>query len=143
MKRFSYKNRYWREKLETFVNYPIKGLDMSQYVKGPNAAECIYDLYAVSNHYGSLGGGHYTAYAKNSRNGKWYKFDDSSVSEVEESRVVTPSAYVLFYRRRDPQNVSNGTTTTVTTSPTDPMEIQPTQSNGTEEVDAMEEVALP
>lgn len=24
----------------------------------------IYDLYAVSNHYGGLGGGHYTAYAK-------------------------------------------------------------------------------
>ena len=25
----------------------------------------IYDLYAVSNHFGGLGGGHYTAYAKN------------------------------------------------------------------------------
>jgi ubiquitin C-terminal hydrolase len=30
----------------------------------------IYDLYAISNHYGGLGGGHYTAYAKNSS--KWY-----------------------------------------------------------------------
>ena len=36
-----------------------------------------YDLYAVSNHYGGLGGGHYTAYGKN--NGKWYEFNDSSV----------------------------------------------------------------
>jgi len=25
----------------------------------------LYDLYAVSNHFGGLGGGHYTAYAKN------------------------------------------------------------------------------
>lgn len=25
----------------------------------------IYDLYAVSNHFGGMGGGHYTAYAKN------------------------------------------------------------------------------
>lgn len=25
----------------------------------------IYDLYAVSNHYGGTGGGHYTAYGKN------------------------------------------------------------------------------
>lgn len=24
-----------------------------------------YELYAISNHYGGLGGGHYTAYAKN------------------------------------------------------------------------------
>lgn len=32
--------------------------------------EPIYELYAVSNHYGGLGGGHYTAYAKN--NGKWF-----------------------------------------------------------------------
>jgi ubiquitin C-terminal hydrolase len=28
-------------------------------------AKPIYELYAVSNHYGSLGGGHYTAFAKN------------------------------------------------------------------------------
>jgi len=25
----------------------------------------VYELYAISNHYGGLGGGHYTAYAKN------------------------------------------------------------------------------
>lgn len=121
LKRFSYKNRYWREKLETLVNYPTKDLDLSAYVKGPEASKCVYDLYAVSNHYGSLGGGHYTAYAKNYKNGKWYKFDDSSVSEVEESRVVTSSAYVLFYRRKDTLDVANGqtpvtTTTTTTTS---------------------------
>jgi len=102
LKRFSYKNRYWREKLETIVNYPITNLNMSHYVKGPDAASCIYDLYAVSNHYGSLGGGHYTAYGKNRLTGDWYKFDDSSVSKVDESRVVTSSAYVLFYRKRDP-----------------------------------------
>ena len=30
-----------------------------------------YDLFAVSNHYGSLGGGHYTAYAKNPVHKKW------------------------------------------------------------------------
>lgn len=25
----------------------------------------LFDLYAVTNHYGSLGGGHYTAYSMN------------------------------------------------------------------------------
>ncbi len=29
-----------------------------------------YELYAISNHYGGLGGGHYTAYAKNGE--KWF-----------------------------------------------------------------------
>ncbi len=49
-----------------------------------------------------MGGGHYTAYAKNFKDGKWYKYDDSSVQRMDESRVKTSSAYVLFYRRRDP-----------------------------------------
>ena len=38
-----------------------------------------YDLYAVSNHYGSLNGGHYTATCLNSIKNKWYYFDDSRV----------------------------------------------------------------
>jgi ubiquitin C-terminal hydrolase len=38
----------------------------------------LYDLYAVSNHMGSMGFGHYTAYVNNS--GKWYEMDDSDVS---------------------------------------------------------------
>ena len=49
---------------------------------------------------GGLGGGHYTAYAKNLKNGQWYNLDDSSVSVVHPSQVVTEAAYVLFYRRR-------------------------------------------
>lgn len=53
------------------------------------------------NHSGGLGGGHYTAYAKNFESGRWYDFNDSSVSPLSDpSRVVSPTAYVLFYRRR-------------------------------------------
>ena len=47
----------------------------------PNVVECSqYDAYAVSNHYGSVGFGHYTAYGKNQETGKWYYFDDSRVT---------------------------------------------------------------
>ncbi len=60
----------------------------------------IYDLYGVSNHYGQLQGGHYTAYAKN--DGKWYRFNDDEVEEIEnEASIVSPAAYNLFYARRD------------------------------------------
>eukprot|EP01113_Clastostelium_recurvatum_P027005 TRINITY_DN3249_c0_g1_i3.p1 TRINITY_DN3249_c0_g1~~TRINITY_DN3249_c0_g1_i3.p1 ORF type:complete len:929 (-),score=274.41 TRINITY_DN3249_c0_g1_i3:1131-3872(-) len=108
LKRFSYRNKYWREKLETLVQFPTRGLDLSRYIKSeqaPGALPPVYDLYAVSNHYGSLGGGHYTAYGMNKDNGKWYKFDDSWTAEVAETDVVTSSAYVLFYKRRGCENL--------------------------------------
>lgn len=61
-----------------------------------------YDLYAVSNHYGSLHGGHYTAYGFNDMFKKWYEFNDSSVSSVSDANeIVSPGAYLLFYRRRE------------------------------------------
>ena len=57
---------------------------------------------ASQNHSGGLGGGHYTAYGKNFSNGKWYDFNDSSVSPVSSpAQVVSSLGYVLFYRRRD------------------------------------------
>ena len=104
LKRFSYKKKYWREKLETFVDYPIDDLDLTDYIKGPQNVPPVYQLYAVSNHYGSLGGGHYTAYGKNRMDGKWYKYDDSHVSKIDEEKARTSSAYVLFYRRKDTLN---------------------------------------
>lgn len=61
----------------------------------------IYDLYAVDNHFGGLGGGHYTAFAKNPQDGRWYNYDDSSVRPVADPETVkTSAAYLLFYRRR-------------------------------------------
>ncbi|KAM4653992.1 ubiquitin carboxyl-terminal hydrolase 4 isoform 3-T3 [Amazona ochrocephala] len=99
LKRFSY-SRYWRDKLDTVVEFPVRGLDMSEFVCDPRAGSYVYDLIAVSNHYGAMGVGHYTAYAKNKVNDKWYYFDDSSVSTASEDQIVTKAAYVLFYQRR-------------------------------------------
>ncbi|XP_038628171.1 ubiquitin carboxyl-terminal hydrolase 4 isoform X1 [Tachyglossus aculeatus] len=100
LKRFSY-NRYWRDKLDTQVDFPIRNLCMSEFICDPAAGPYIYDLIAVSNHYGAMGVGHYTAYAKNRLNGKWYYFDDSNVSLASEDQIVTKAAYVLFYQRRE------------------------------------------
>ena len=58
----------------------------------------LYDLYAVTNHYGNLGFGHYTAYAKNG--GKWFYYDDSSVREASTKGIVSDASYILFYSRR-------------------------------------------
>lgn len=42
-------------------------LDLSKYILGKNQDSTIYDLICVSNHYGGMGGGHYTAFAKNDK----------------------------------------------------------------------------
>ena len=66
----------------------------------------VYDLYAVSNHYGTMNGGHYTAMCKNVMNDTWYEFDDSQLTKLGQSdsgvkgNVVSKAAYVLFYRKR-------------------------------------------
>jgi len=98
------KNNHYREKIDTFVDFPLAGLDMAPYIigngEGVDGVSTIYDCFAVSNHFGGLGGGHYSAFAKNG--GAWCKFDDSSVYEnVSSDSVKTNAAYTLWYRRRD------------------------------------------
>ena len=68
------------------------------YVLHPAEDGDEYELIGVSNHYGSTGGGHYTAFAKHS--GSWHEFNDSTTSSVEPDAVITPAAYVLFYAKR-------------------------------------------
>ncbi|XP_070409745.1 ubiquitin carboxyl-terminal hydrolase 43a isoform X1 [Nothobranchius furzeri] len=120
-----------RNKLSTLVRFPLTALDMAPHVvkrsqsmknlhqgssllsrkqpSGPNhqpAAlilphDYLYDLYAVCNHHGGMHGGHYTAYCRNSVDGQWYSYDDSSVDLVPEEEVCTKGAYILFYQRRN------------------------------------------
>lgn len=99
LKRFKHQGTYNSKNNKTVV-FPIDGLDMSKYV---NVGEWIYDLFAVSNHFGSLGGGHYTAYAKNHDDSRWYEFDDSRVSNMTSpaSSIISSNAYVLFYGLRE------------------------------------------
>lgn len=61
-----------------------------------------YDLYAASNHYGSMESGHYTAFCKSGTYGRWFKFDDQTVTPLDASNVVSSAAYILFYTRLTP-----------------------------------------
>lgn len=64
----------------------------------------LYDLFAVSNHMGGMGHGHYTAFVRDwegsGMSRQWFVCDDQDCRPVEEDRVRTAAAYVLFYRRR-------------------------------------------
>ncbi|KAI4386154.1 hypothetical protein MLD38_004113 [Melastoma candidum] len=57
-----------------------------------------YMLYALRNHYGSMGGGHYTAFVHHGGE-RWYDFDDSHVRPISVDKIKTSAAYVLFHRR--------------------------------------------
>jgi len=104
LKRFS-NSRLLRDKIDAFVDFPIEGLDLSQRVeerlllkrwedagrdveqlgidKNSSSAPLLYDLFAVDEHLGGLGGGHYRAYAKNFRDETWYHFDDTHVTSCK------------------------------------------------------------
>lgn len=63
--------------------------------------EMLYDLYAVVHHQGALSGGHYVASLKSEIDGQWRLFNDAQIYEIHNRDVVDPSAYILFYIRRD------------------------------------------
>ena len=79
------------------VSFPLVHISMNEI-----AIDCedppSYFVRAISNHYGDVGGGHYTAYVKHD-DSSWIELDDSTVSAINQKHVCTPEAYVLFLER--------------------------------------------
>lgn len=96
-----------RRKLEDFIDFPLESLDLSPFCEGLDKENFsnTYDLFAVCNHFGRLGFGHYTAsvrdYVGKTLSPQWYLMDDTNVMKVESADVVNRDAYVLFYRMRE------------------------------------------
>ncbi|KAJ3261422.1 ubiquitin-specific protease doa4, partial [Borealophlyctis nickersoniae] len=111
LKRFYFQGPF-RNRIDTYVEFPITGLDLTSYLPPQRRIQSppmphqqqqqipgippplpakpdvyLYDLYAVSNHYGGLNGGHYTAQIKNGYKQRWYNFDDSRISETSVDSV--------------------------------------------------------
>ncbi|XP_078388628.1 ubiquitin carboxyl-terminal hydrolase 3 isoform X4 [Cetorhinus maximus] len=107
LKRFHW-TAYLRNKIDTYVEFPLRGLDMKCFLLEPENSgpeSCLYDLAAVVVHHGSgVGSGHYTAYA--THEGRWFHFNDSTVTLTEEETVVKAKAYILFYVERQTKSGS-------------------------------------
>ncbi|KAJ1562150.1 ubiquitin-specific protease doa4 [Nowakowskiella sp. JEL0078] len=124
LKRFYYQGPF-RNKIETSVDFPLVNLDLTKYtpvygrtsinildsslltldvptVTGYNETPStyVYDLYAVSNHFGGLNGGHYTAQVRNMHRDTWENFDDSHVTQCNPESVKSRAAYILFFVRQ-------------------------------------------
>lgn len=97
LKRFSFDGSKKRQDL---VEFPLEDLDLSKYVTGYNSKQYKYDLYAICNHSGGPMGGHYTSYIKTIQ-GEWIHYNDTNVTRnMNKSKLVTPKAYCLFYRKQ-------------------------------------------
>ncbi|KAM3144034.1 hypothetical protein pb186bvf_003798 [Paramecium bursaria] len=103
LKRFRDTYRLFKSKLTSKVEFPFI-LDLKEFLLNYNLPgeivqqDTVFELYAVSNHIGGLGGGHYTAFCKNQN--QWWKFDDNYLNKISSFDVVTENAYVLFYIRK-------------------------------------------
>ena len=85
----------------------LQGLKLNQFVSEVSSAadsNATYDLFAVSNHYGSMAWGHYTAACRVGLPGgkeQWYNFNDDAVTKLAPQSVVTSCAYMVFYVRTE------------------------------------------
>lgn len=83
-----FKNQH--HKICGLVNYN-EHLSISTAVQG----QANFELYSKIKHFGVISGGHYIAEAK--KNGIWYNFNDSSVSQT--NFCSSSDTYLLFYKR--------------------------------------------
>ncbi|KAK4051132.1 ubiquitin-specific protease doa4 [Microbotryomycetes sp. JL201] len=104
LKRFSFRGPF-SDKVETQVQYPLTGLDLTHYLPPPlfdqrtTPKGKVYDLFGVTNHYGNLSSGHYTAFVRSGR--EWHNIGDSKVTQVDPKVVEgAKSAYILYYALR-------------------------------------------
>lgn len=125
VKRFRSVSLLRREKLSTKVRFPTSDLDLRPYccahAETALGAAPIYDLVGVTNHMGSMSGGHYTAHCRvqprgsgaagragqpssalgperaQAATGQWHLFNDKRVSQCSDAELNASSAYILFY----------------------------------------------
>ena len=75
-------------------------IDITRFVNFNFGMPIRYRLYGVCSHFGDSGlYGHYAAFCKDVKNGKWYNFNDSSCSECDSKNIYSGTPYLLFYER--------------------------------------------
>ena len=106
IKRFEFSYTGGSTKISHLVEFPINDFDITKYVHPSNKkTHKTYDLIAINNHASfsnksGLSFGHYYSYCKNNLDNKWYYYDDETVKQIDEDKLITNNAYMLFYQAK-------------------------------------------
>ena len=92
LKRFDNSSR----KKENEIEFPLANLCLSVHTIQSTNNVASFNLCSVTNHYGTLAGGHYTSTCKSSEGDTWYKCNDKNVTKTRMSSISN-AAYMLFY----------------------------------------------
>ncbi|KAJ3334342.1 hypothetical protein HDU76_000035 [Blyttiomyces sp. JEL0837] len=101
IKRFT-KNRFVKEKNPTIVNFPIKNLDMRDYVDNlPADSPSRYDLVANICHEGKPGAGNgsYRCHVHSKGRDQWFHIQDLIVEEIAPQMIFLSESYIQIWER--------------------------------------------
>ncbi|KAJ7969023.1 U4/U6.U5 tri-snRNP-associated protein 2 [Quillaja saponaria] len=103
MRRFT-KNNFFVEKNPTLVNFPVKNLELKDYIPLPAPKEnerlrSKYDLIANIVHDGKPGEGFYRVFVQRKSEELWYEMQDLHVSETLPQMVALSEAYMQIYEQ--------------------------------------------
>ncbi|XP_057960732.1 uncharacterized protein LOC131152847 [Malania oleifera] len=104
MRRFT-KNNFFIEKNPTLVNFPVKNLELKDYIPLPAPKEneklhSKYDLIANIVHDGKPGEGFYRVFVQRKSEELWYEMQDLHVSETLPQMVALSEAYMQIYEQQ-------------------------------------------
>lgn len=104
MQRFT-KNNFFVEKNPTLVNFPVKNLELKDYIPLPTPKEneklrSKYDLIANVVHDGKPGEGSYRVFVQRKSEELWYEMQDLHVSETLPQMVALSEAYMQIYEQQ-------------------------------------------
>lgn len=104
MRRFT-KNNFFVEKNPTLVNFPVKNLELKDYIPLPTPKEneklrSKYDLIANIVHDGKPGEGCYRVFVQRKSEELWYEMQDLHVAETLPQMVALSETYMQIYEQQ-------------------------------------------
>ncbi|KAJ8466054.1 hypothetical protein OPV22_028606 [Ensete ventricosum] len=105
MRRFT-KNNFFIEKNPTLVNFPVKNLELKDYIPLPppkvkKKLRSKYDLIANIVHDGKPGEGCYRVFVQRKSEELWYEMQDLHVTETLPQMVALSEAYMQIYEQQE------------------------------------------